>query len=265
MREKNISSIIRENKTIFIIIVVGLFLLELEIFALAASKSGRKSWVKVLSENGSVIHESLGGKLSDTDRDYIEKTFGPLGQFDVRLVTHNKPFPFRAWFVSAVGIPVAVILLFSFIAKAYSSLLNEGEKNFSDGDTGGKYQDETKLDKVLSRISRYNIYTIGFLVFLAIFAYWVVPNFITYMGKLGVETLIQYKWFFIAVSVILLCLVVWIIYLRYLLAKKAMEGQMAMEKFRLELEYKQTAKPMTQVGYDGERTIKDTENTTDTS
>ena len=266
MENKNLSSIIRENKTLFIIIAVGLLLLELEIFALAASKSGKKSWVKVYNAHGSMIHESRGTKLSDRDRDYIEKTFGPLGQFDVKLISESTPFPFRAWFVSAVGIPLAVILLLSFVVKVYFSLFH-GDATISGhvGSDSFGNPDETKWDKVLSRIGRYNIYTIGFLVFLAIFAYWVLPNFISYIGKLGVETLIRYKWFFIGVSAILLALVVWIIYLRYLLAKKAMDGRMEMEKYRLELEHKNVSDPMTQISYNKERLIEKNEHTTDTS
>jgi len=43
MPKKNIASLMREHTTLILIIAVVLFLLELEIFALAAMKSGRKS------------------------------------------------------------------------------------------------------------------------------------------------------------------------------------------------------------------------------
>jgi hypothetical protein len=253
MKETHISTIIKENKTLFIILAVGLFLLELEIFAVAAGKSGTMSWVRVLNEKGNVIHETRGTRLPDSDRIYIEKTFGPIGQFDVRLIREDMPFPFRAWFVAAVGIPVAVILLFGFMVSAYSSLFYTKEINTENqGIERGNKGIETRLDKVLFRISRYNIYTIGFLVFLSVFAYWVVPNFIAFLGKLGIETLSRYKWFFIALSGVFLSLGIWIIYLRFLLAKKAMDQQMETEKFRLELEYKTRTSPLVQVGYSGE-------------
>ena len=41
--QNDIISTIREHRTLFIIIMVGLFLIELEIFAVAAMKSGRRS------------------------------------------------------------------------------------------------------------------------------------------------------------------------------------------------------------------------------
>ena len=69
-------------------------------------------------------------------------------------------------------------------------------------------------------------------------AYWVVPNFIIYIGNLGVDTLIRYKWFFIAVAAISLVLLIWVIYLRYLLARKSIESRADLEKHRLELEFK---------------------------
>jgi hypothetical protein len=255
MKKTHISTIIRENKTLFIILAVGLFLLELEIFAVAAGKSGTTSWVRVQNEKGNLIHETRGNRLPDTDRIYIEKTFGPIGRFDVRLIRQEVPFPFRAWFVAAVGIPVAVILLFGFIVSAYSSLFYAGEKRPENhGTPEGCAGTDTRLDRILSRISRYNIYTIGFLVFLSVFAYWVVPNFITFLGKLGIETLSRYKWFFMALSGVFLGLGIWIIYLRYLLAKRAMDQHLETEKFRLELEYTARTRPFAQVGYDGENT-----------
>ena len=46
MSKKNLMTIIREHRTLFIVIAVGLFLIELEIFVLAAMKSGRKSVIQ---------------------------------------------------------------------------------------------------------------------------------------------------------------------------------------------------------------------------
>ncbi|MCJ7541902.1 MAG: hypothetical protein MUO88_19815, partial [Desulfobacterales bacterium] len=106
-QRKNVTSFMRENKTLFIIISVVLFLVELQIFALTAMKSGRKSWLQVMDAKGSVIHETDGKNLSEFNKYYFEKTFGPFEQYQVKLVTKDLPFPFRAWFASAVGIPVA--------------------------------------------------------------------------------------------------------------------------------------------------------------
>ena len=243
-------TIIQEHKTLFIIIAVVLFLLELQIFAVAAMKSGRKSFLQILDQYGNVIHETDGNNLSDFNKYYFEKTFGPLDQYQVRLTTKEYPFPFRAWFVAAIGIPVGIMLLFAFMVKAYISLFYGDKKD--PGSLNARIDpDESRLEMILSRISRFNIFTIGFLIFVAVFAYWVIPNLITFLGKTGIETLTQYKFLFIAIALISLCLVVWVIYLRYRLALKTIESRTEIEKERIQLELAERISSRQQIEYQG--------------
>jgi hypothetical protein len=163
---------------------VFLFLVYIEIFALAAMKSGRKSWLQVIDANGNVIHETDGKNLSDFNKYYFEK--------------------------------------------------------------------------LIAAVSRFNIFTIGFLVLLGVFSYWVVPNFIVHVGKLGVETLTRYKWIFLSFGMILLGVVIWVIYLKYLLAKKAIESHAEIDKYRLQIEFDHGNRyPL--------RLVHDQKETTDTS
>ena len=235
LKEKKIATLIRENKTLFIIIAVVLFLVELEIFALAAMKSGRKSWLQVIDANGNVIHETDGRQLSDFNKYYFEKTFGPFEQYHVKLETKHLPFPFRAWFVAAVGIPIGAILLFAFAVQAYLSLFykeqNSREYNVKKNDY------EYGFEKIITAVSRFNIFIIGFLILLGVFSYWVVPNLIVHIGKLGIETLTRYKWIFLFFGMVFLGLVIWVIYLKYLLAKKAIDSHAEIDKYRLQLEF----------------------------
>jgi hypothetical protein len=244
----NLKSIIQEHKTLFIIIAVALFLIEIQIFAVAAMKSGRKSLMQVLDQHGNVIHETDGNNLSDFNKYYFEKTFGPLDQYQVRLETKEYSFPFRAWFVAAVGIPVGIVMLFAFVVKAYISLFY-GDKKDSYASDGHLHSSESRLEMILSRIGRFNIFTIGFLVFLAVFAYWVIPNLITFLGKTGIETLTQYKLFFIISAFIFLAIVVWMIYLRYRLAVKTIESRAEIEKERLQLELADRSVSAAQIEY----------------
>ena len=240
LKEKKIATLIRENRTLFIIIAVVLFLVELEIFALAVMKSGRKSWLQVIDATGNVIHETDGKNLSDFNKYYFEKTFGPFEQYQVKLATKDFPFPFRAWFVAAVGIPIGAILLFAFAVQAYLSLFykepNSGEYNVE------KNEYEYRFEKLIAAISRFNIFTIGFLVLLGVLSYWVVPDLIVHVGRLGVETLTRYKWIFLSFGMVFLGLILWIIYLRYLLAKKAIDSHAEIDKYRLQLEFDQDKK-----------------------
>ena len=55
--EKSILLLIKENKIALITIIIALFLVEIQIFAVAYTKSGRKSWIQVLDKNDNVIYE----------------------------------------------------------------------------------------------------------------------------------------------------------------------------------------------------------------
>lgn len=249
--KNSLGSIFQEHKTLFVIVAVGLFLIEIEIFALAAMKSGRESRMQVLGTSGSVIYEADGSDLSQFNKYYFEKTFGPMDRFDVRLVTFDRPFPFRAWFVAAVGIPVGVVLLFGFVVRAYLTLFY-GESGKQDaGGTAPKLENpaESRFERIVRMVSRFNIFVIGALVMLAVLAYWVVPNLVTHLGRVGIETLIRYKWAFASLALGFLVLVAWIIYLRYLLAKKAIDGQVEVDKYRLRLEAEQTQGTVAQLSY----------------
>ena len=252
-QSKNVTSFMRENKTLFIIISVVLFLVELELFAIAAMKSGRKSWLQVMDANGNVIYETDGKNLSEFNKYYFEKTFGPFEQYRVKLLTKDLPFPFRAWFASAIGVPVAAFLLFAFFVRAYQSLFLKEEKIPNETDPT-KREYEYRFEKIIAAISRFNIFIIGFLIFLAVFLYWVIPNLIVYIGRTGTETIMRYKWIFLAVGIVFLSLFIWIIYLRYLLAKKTIDRQAEIDKYRLQLEYNDIDDRPRQLTYEQEDT-----------
>nr|WP_246293730.1 hypothetical protein [Desulfobacter latus] len=201
-------------------------------------QSGKQSVLQVLDNQGNVIHETSGDNLSDFNKHHFEKVFGPLEKYTVRLNTHEAPFPFRAWFVAAICIPIGVMMLFAFVVKAYLVIFH-GEK-VADGSSGPVNESdiaENKLESTLNRISRMNIFNIGFLVFIGGILYWIIPNMITYLGHIGVDFFIRYQWIVIVLVAIFFGVGLWIIYLRYLLARKSIESHIEVEKHRLSLEY----------------------------
>ncbi len=233
-----ITTLLKEHKTLFIVITIGIILLEVEIFAFAAMKTGRKSIMEFRDQQGNLIHVTDGDNLSTFNKYYFEKTFGPMDQYQVNLVSQDRPFPFRAWFTAALGIPVGFVLLFGFIIRAYLTIVH--------GETISRAHEKppanstapplTRLQKIINQASRLNIFIIGLVVFLSVLAYWIVPNVITYLGKAGLDTVIRYKWIFLPAITVLVGMVMWIIYLRYLLAKKSIESQTEVNKYRLQLE-----------------------------
>jgi hypothetical protein len=264
--QHTITSVIREHKTLFIILFVGLLLIELEIFALAAVKSGRKSRLQVLDRNGNVIHETDGRQLSQFDKYYFEKTFGPFENYTVRLQSREVAFPFRAWFVAAVGIPLGVMLLFGFIVKAYVALFH-GQQTIDPASPEASSNPAYRLEGILERVSRLNIFLIGFLILTVVLLYWIVPNLLVYLGETGAALIGRYKWILMGLVALFVGVGLWIIYLRYLLAKKSIEGQTEIEKYRLELEYRhqqhlrlpEGRAPAKQIGQDQSRTSKASE------
>ena len=82
-----------------------------------------------------------------------------------------------------------------------------------------------------------------------IFSYWVIPNFFSYVGVKGIEAISQYKWVVLGGIGVCLFLFMWIVYLKYLLAKKSVEAKTEIEKYRLELEYHSPNHPTMKLEY----------------
>jgi hypothetical protein len=225
----------QENKTLFIILAVGLFLVELEIFAMAAMKSGRQAMVQVQDKQNNVVYEVRSSRLEAREKAEFESTFGPLSNYQVKLVTVQRPFPFRAWFAAAVGLPIGAMLLFGFFVKAYEALFFGGTRLPG---AASQVQPEStdRFDRLMGRVNRLNIFAIGGFVLLFAVGLFAVPHVLAEFGRHGIAVISKYRWVVLAMVAVFLGLVVWIIFLRYLLARKAIETQGDVEKYRLQLE-----------------------------
>ncbi|MEE4608201.1 MAG: hypothetical protein V2L15_04885 [Desulfobacteraceae bacterium] len=234
---RRLTEFFQTHKTLLVLVSVGLLLVEIEIFALAAMKSGRQSRLEVYNQQGHLIYETDGSNLSQFNRYYFEKTFGPLDQYEVRLARHDRPFPFRAWFVAAVGVPLGTVLLFAFVIRAFQGLFQARRpREAAPVGTNADTADDSRLVRLFGQFSRLNVFALGALVLAAVLAYWIVPNLVVYLGQVGLETLLRFKWFFIILALMGFGLVAWIIYLRYRLACKSIESREQVEKYRLQLE-----------------------------
>ncbi len=232
-----ITNQLREHKTLLIVITIGIVLLEVEIFAFAAMKTGRMSSLHIKDNQGNLIHVTDGDNLSTFNKYYFENTFGPLEQYQVHLVTQERPFPFRAWFAAAIGIPIGALLLFAFMIRAYLAIVHDQVKpeasvQFERTDD----QSNNRFNNYTSRIPRVNIFIFGAVVFVMALSYWIIPNSIAYLGKAGLGFLVRYKEVFLLLAGMLVVIIMWIIYLRYLLAKKSIASQTEIQKYRLRLE-----------------------------
>ena len=130
------------------------------------------------------------------------------------------------------------MLLFGFVVKAYVAIFHGSEMSGDESKPACEPGLENKLELILYRISRMNIFIIGFLIFVGVISYWIIPNMITYLGRTGMDFIIRFKWMFIGLGAVVVGVGLWIVYLRYLLAKKSIESQTEIEKHRLSLEYR---------------------------
>jgi hypothetical protein len=225
----------QENRTLFIILAVGLFLVELEIFAMAAMRSGRQATVQVQDRQNNVVYESRSSRLDAREKAEFETTFGPLSNYQVKLVTLQRPFPFRAWFAAAVGLPIGAVLLFGFFVKAYEALFF-GATRMPEDACRVHPESADRFDRLMGRVSRLNIFAIGGFVLLFAVGLFAVPHVLAEFGRHGVALISKYRWVVLGIVAVVLVLVVWIIFLRFLLARKAIEAQADVEKYRLQLE-----------------------------
>jgi hypothetical protein len=237
--EPNPLSVIKGNRTVFIAVGVLLLLLELAIFAIAAVKSGEHYRLQFIDTDGNMVYETDGRNLNDFSKYHFEKTHGPLRDFRRRLVKEDIAFPFRAWFVAAVGIPLGLVLCFVFVLKAYMAIFYSEENKEDEKGQHTKPRSETRLEKIIGGVQKFNIFVIAAVVFLVVISYWILPNLIVYLGEVGVDTVIRFRWVLLLIGVAAFGLLLWIIYLKFLLAKKGMESQVELDKYRMKLEYKQ--------------------------
>ncbi|MCF8069093.1 MAG: hypothetical protein K9L30_10950 [Desulfobacterales bacterium] len=236
--DQKLKNIINEHKTLFMVLLIGLFLLEMEIFLVAATKAGHKSWLQVTDAKGNVIYKTVRDDIITLNHDKFEKTFGPLKNYHVKQVTEKVPFPFRAWFVAAIGLPVGGMLLLGFVIRSFSAIFTGDRRLKTTRESESLIHNAgSRFEMFVNKISRLNIFVIGFLIFAGIISYWIIPNFFVSAGKIGLETITRYKWFFLSVTAIGIAVFCWIIYLRFLLAKKQIDSQTEIEKVRLQMRY----------------------------
>jgi hypothetical protein len=224
----------QEHRNLFLMVIIGLVLLEIQIFAMAMIKSGRDVRLQVSDEQGRVIYSVKGNHLDTHQKADFERTFGALGDHRVQVVTVDRPFPLRPWLAAAVGLPVGAVLLLGFFAKAYEVMFLRGAAAALSADADG--EPAGRLARTLWRIGRLNVFIIGGIVFTLALGLWALPQLFSELGRFGAETLARYKWVVLSVLAVFLALVIWVIYLRYLLARRSIEGQIEVQKYRLQLE-----------------------------
>lgn len=222
----------RYQKIILTVSVLAFLVLELLIYLAAASQAGQKSRVVITDRNGAIKYETPGTSLTSYEKMTFENTFGPLENFQLQIQTESQPFPFRAWVSAAVGIPVGLVLLVSFVVKVYLSLLYGDEKSKMEHTSDSSKT--SRFGSLFQAFNGFSIFHVGFILVIGVLLLWMVPNFLGDFARISIITIREFKWYFLGASVFIAFLVTWVIFLRYRLSKKMLENQLDLEKFRVE-------------------------------
>jgi len=222
----------RYQKLTLVLSVAAVLFLEMVIYMIAASQAGERSRVIITNDQGAKVYETRGGTLTSYERLNFENTFGPLESYNIEVRTETRPFPFRAWMTTAVGVPVGLILLLAFVVRVYLSLLS-GDARLSRKDEE-RAEGGDPLRKFFNVFEGISIFHVGVLVMAGVLLLWMVPNFMRDAFRFGVETVREFKWFFLGAAVFLGLLVAWVVYLRYRLSRRMIDNQLDLEKYRVE-------------------------------
>ena len=222
------------QKTILITSIIVFLVIELNICLVAVNYTGNRSKILISDSMGRVVYETVGQVLSSYDRQSFESTFGPLSNFQVQVQLESRPFPFRAWLAAAIGIPVGLILLLSFLIRVYLTLVyGDDPTAVPDGfrETGLQAKG---LGSMLRTFQGASVFFIGFAVIILVLIIWLIPDMVGNMARISIDAIKESKWFFLGVAVVLIGFLTWLIYLKYRLSQKFMENQLELEKFRIE-------------------------------
>jgi hypothetical protein len=231
-------SLLKRHKTLFLIVAATLFIVEIQVLVIALQHSGRKATHRVLDAQGAVLYEADGKNLSSYDKYYFEKIYGPLDNYRKSVEIREIPFPFRAWFFAAIGIPVGALLLVAFVFRAYTELVHGGARAPAPPGGPGSEKGASSLESLLGRVSRLPVFMMGALVFAGVFAIWALPNMAVFLGKGSLDLLLRFKGFLLAAVTAGFGFLCWVVYLRYQLTKKNIDARTEVSKYRIELEYR---------------------------
>ncbi len=249
MNQRNWFSLLKEYRVLVGIIITGLFLIEFQIFSFAAMNSGKQPRLQVINKSGRVVYEIKGSTLANFNKARFEKAFGPFENYQVKLTQRYIPFPFRAWFSAAIGVPVGLVLLLAFVLKAVMVFIYGGEEDITNNGQSESKQDKESIhdnernktaagiEKLLLSISRFNIFIIGFLVICMVFLLWMIPNTLSFLAQTSMNTILKFKWVFLGGFIAVFILFAWFMYMKYKLAKKMIDAETEIKKYELQLEY----------------------------
>ncbi|MCU0600486.1 MAG: hypothetical protein MUE70_14660 [Desulfobacterales bacterium] len=218
------------------LIAISVCVLELFItlFTLTYQQDVVKRTETPISQEMAQIYIDQPEKLRPDERLALNTYSGsrnPQTYLLVKEVEEVIPFPWKAWILISVGVPIGIAFLVLLISKAYFQAVEPGESE-AVGPSG-------KFVSALNRLSQINIIWFMLLSIIVIFLFWYIPEIVKYTGGVAMTWLTQYWWIPATVFFVGVLIFVFWMYLHYRLKLKAMNMEMELAKFKfLQLEGK---------------------------
>ncbi|MHC1743679.1 MAG: hypothetical protein AB9873_11690 [Syntrophobacteraceae bacterium] len=232
----NLSDVFQGRKNMLVALglsVAVLLVLETIIFLVLAASSGEQSRIEVRDRAGKIIYDVAGTTLSHINFSYFERKYGDLSNYDVQIKTLDKPFPVRAWVSASVGVPLALMLLISYLVKVYLTLL-QGEQRPDEGNYPTIYEKTHPFVAWSLFVSGSSIFLMGGVIAGLALMFWMVPNFLRELVGLGTAAVRDGGSLVAGSALFVAGFVLWVVYLRYRLSRRMMDYQYRLEKQRLE-------------------------------
>lgn len=217
----------RERVLKVIALSVCVFELLVFLFILTYQQDVVKRTETPISEEMAKIYISNPERLKPNQRLGLNPHRGVKNQETYILVKEEEqvvPFPWKAWILTSVGIPIGMAFLVMLLFKAYFQMVAT-----SGGETA---EPSGKIVSALNGLNRISIIWFLLVSLIVIFLFWYIPEVMKYTGEMVMSWLAEHWWFPVSVLGCGVAVLFLYVFLHYRLRIKAMNMEMELAKFK---------------------------------
>jgi hypothetical protein len=242
MSEETLKKIIEGRIPGLLYIILIFVLVELGILMVCLYLGSDQDMVTVYNPEKKIIYEGNYNQIRTTEFKYVYgiKDYKQDG-YEIIRKTINRQFPTRTWIGLSICVPLVPIFFIVFLIRTFDDVFDI-KKSKEEDDTKGKKQleenkifEETRLEKLFSSLGRLNIYSLGAIVMLSAFFFWMVPDLLIAVGRISVQTILQLKWIILAIVVVGGIILILRTIFAYKTRKEIIQQQTEIQKYRDQL------------------------------
>ena len=242
MSEERLKKII-EGRIPGLFYIISIFaLIEIGILAVCMWLGANQEWVTIYNPEKEIIYEGVYNQIRTTEFKSIYgiENYREEG-YEIIRKTIEKPFPTRTWIALSVCVPLVPIFFIVFLIRAFEDVFGTKKSKEEDGAMEEEHSDENKIfeesrfEKLFSSIGRLSIYSLGAIVMLAAFFFWMVPDLLIAVGRISVHTILQLKWIILAIILVGGIILILRTIFAYNTRKEIIRQQAEIQKYRDQL------------------------------